>query len=50
MYKYKELWISKTFKHGYVYWHVEGRKELFSTLKDAKWFIDNKLNEKNETR
>ena len=40
MYSYKGMQISKTFKHGYVYWHVEGRKELFTTLKSAKLFVD----------
>ena len=43
MYSYKGYEIGKTFKHGYVYWKVSGDKTLFSTLRDAKRYIDRVL-------
>lgn len=40
-YEYKGHRIFKTYRHGYNYYKIEGQKELFSRLKDAKATIDN---------
>ena len=42
MYKYKGFTIMKTFRYGYSYWKIVGNKQLFSTLKAAKFYIDEK--------
>ena len=41
MHKYKGFWINKTRRHGYIYYKVEGYKNLFTHLKYAKAYIDN---------
>ena len=43
---YKGFKIIKTFKHGYYYYKIEGEKDLYSYLKDAKRIIDLRVSEK----
>ena len=38
--QYKGKTISKTRRHGYVYYKIDGEKQLFSRESDAKLFID----------
>ena len=39
-YEYKGYTIFKTYRHGYNYYKIKGKKELFSRLTDAKANID----------
>lgn len=44
MTKYKGFEIIKTYAHGYNYYKIAGEKELYSTLKGAKFAVDARLN------
>lgn len=40
MTEYKGYTISKVFRHGYYYYKISGRKDLYTTQKAAKAAID----------
>ena len=45
---YKGFTIIKTYRHGYNYYKIDGEKDLYSYLKDAKRIIDLRLENKEE--
>lgn len=45
---YKGIKIFKVYAYGYYYYRVKGEKYLHSTLRSAKLFVDEKLEEENK--